>query len=174
MGRLEVIGAQVLTAKMLELPRDIRLAVEKTAMKEASEILVDSLRQASLRHVDTGALKSSFKHDIRKTKDGNAVIGKVGVDYNVVGTVERSKKGKRVFKKNKAASGKIRRPAKYYHLLLKGTQDRTTKAGHNRGIMPECNFRDEVFARHAVFIQRLFEKAAEEALKKWQSENLPF
>ena len=160
MGKIELIGGQVLTAKMLTLPRDIRVAVEKTAMKEANEMLAGALKQASLKHVDTGALKSSFKHDIRKCKGDNVIIGRVGVDYNVVGTVTRTKNGKKRFKKDKNATGKKRRPAKYYHLVNNGF---TTKNGKT---IAGSGFREEVFSRYAPVIERLFERAVEEAFNK--------
>ena len=174
MGKIELIGAEILTAKMLTLPQDIRVAVEKTALKEANEILVDALKQGAAGHYDTGALKSSFTHDIRKCKGDNVVMGRVGVDYNVVGTVVRNKQGNKQFKKTKNATGNKRRPAKYFHIVNLGTKDRKTKAGHNRGNVAKSGFREDVLAKWTPLIQRLFERAAEEALKKWNDENLPF
>ena len=145
MGKMELIGSQVLAAKMLTLPRDIRVAVEKTAMKEANELLVDALKQGAAGHYKTGALKSSFTHDIRKCKGDNVIMGRVGVDYNVVGTATRNKTGRKVFKKNKKAT-RIR-PAKYFHLVNLGMKDRKTAAGKNRGGVEKSGFREDATRR---------------------------
>ena len=176
MGRIELIGAHVLAAKMLSLPDAIREAVERSAIKEANELVADQLK-ATIRQEasETGALEKSIRHDIRKTKDGNALIGRIGADSNYVGTVEQNKKGKKVFKKNKNAAGKnVRRPAKYYHLMNLGTQDRQTQAGHKRGKVNALNFREKTLERLAPIIERLFEKAANDALKQWDDGHLPF
>ena len=171
MARIELIGAHVLTAKMLSLPRDIREAVEKSAINEANELVADQLK-ASIRQEasETGALEKSIRHDVRKTKCGNAIIGRIGADYNYVGTVERNKKGKKIFKKNKNAAVKKRRPAKYYHLIDLGFK----KVGKKGGEVEGKKFREATIERLAPIIERLFEKAANDALKKWQDENLPF
>ena len=168
MGQIKLIGVQVLTAQMLSLPRDILESVEKSAIKEANELVADQLK-ASIRQQasETGALEKSIRHDVRKAKGGNVLIGRIGADYNHVGTVERNKKGRKVFKKNKNAAGNnVRRPAKYYHLMNLGTQPRKTKAGLNRGSVEALNFREKTIERLAPIIERLFEKAANDALKK--------
>ena len=168
MGRLELIGAEVLTAKMLSLPHDIRTAVEKSALKEANELVVDALRgRIATEFHDTGALSQAVKHDIRKTKDGNALIGRVGIDYNQVGTVTRNSKNKRVFKKNKNATGNnVRRPARYWHLMNLGTQGYTTETRKKPGAIKGKNIREEVITQLAPLIEKLFENAANEALRK--------
>jgi len=124
MTRIELINSDLVTAQLLGIPQRVRTAIEKEAVKHANTIAVSMLRQSA--PVETGALRKSFKYDIRTYKGGSVVVGLAGVDKNYVGTVERNKKGKKVFKRNPNAAGKKRRPAKYLHLVELGTKKGVT------------------------------------------------
>jgi hypothetical protein len=113
---------------------------------------------------ETGALKKSFVYDIRKYKGGNVLAGIVGANYDYVGTVQRNKSGNKVFKRNKNATAN-RRPAKYFHLVELGTQQRQTKDGKNRGSVTATHFREKTAEEIAPQVQQILENAIERALQ---------
>ncbi|MDR0328195.1 MAG: hypothetical protein LBI05_07875 [Planctomycetaceae bacterium] len=135
-GRVELINADLVTARLLAIPQKIREAVERTALSEANKLAVGRLRANAPS--ESGALKKSFVYDIRKYKGGNVLAGIVGADYDFVGAVirEPSKNGSKLkFTHKKKWTmrheffGRMRRPAKYLHLVELGTGKRQTKAG---------------------------------------------
>ena len=149
MAQIELVGADILTAKLLSLPNKIRQKIEKEAIREANQLLAGTLRQnIAATAVETGALEKSIKHDVRTHKGGNEIVGRVGADRDYV----------------KVHKGKRRRPAKYIHLVNLGTKQRKTKAGHNRGKTQGMFFREKTAEQHKATIQKLFEKAVNEAL----------
>ena len=164
MSRFELVNEGLLAAQLLGIPEKIRTAIQTKAIREANKLVVGKLRENT--PVETGALKKSFTHDIRRWKGGNVIAGLVGADNGYVGTVERNKKGKKVFKRNKNAAGNnVRRPAKYLHLVNLGTQDRQTKAGHKRGKIKELRFREKTVEELAPQIEQIINDAVVDALK---------
>ena len=144
---VELVGSDMLTAMLLRIPRDIRQKVETEAIREGNKLVAATLRQniqSSSFKESTGALQQSIKHDIRKHKGGNLLTGRVGADYDFV----------------KIHKGKKRRPAKYIHLANLGFKHwRSEKQveGHN--------FREKTMEQLKSQLERLFEKAVQEALK---------
>ena len=108
MGQIKLIGAKVLSAKMLSLPNDISVSVEKNAIREANKWATDELKVSIRQQTHAaGVLEKSIRHDIRRAKGENMIIGRIDADYNFVGTVGQNKKGKN------AVGSHRRRPAKY-------------------------------------------------------------
>jgi hypothetical protein len=155
---LEIIGADSLVAQLLAIPRNLRTAIEKTAMQEAGKHVADTLRQNAPK--ETGALQKSFKHIVRNYRGNNIVVGLAGVDKKFVGTVERNKKGKKVFKKSKNAEGKRRFPAKYLHLVDLGWQPK----GDGKRV-DGLRFREQTTQQVAGDVERILTYAVQEALR---------
>jgi hypothetical protein len=160
MGRIEIIGSSGVIAGLLAIPQQARRALERTVLKDANELVVDALRaRIAAESTETGALKKSITSDIRKYKGGNVLVGLVGAKYDYVGTVQRNKSGKKVFKKNKNAAENVRRPANYFHFVELGTQTRQTKDGKNRGSVTGTHVRDKVMAQLASQIETMLSDA---------------
>ena len=146
MGRIELVGSDMLTARLLSIPGKIREKVEKEAIAEGNRLVSGALRtniQNSAFKESTGALQQSIKHDIRKEKGGNLLTGRIGADNKFV----------------KTHKGKRRRPAKYIHLVNLGfNHKRSGKRveGHN--------FREKTMKQLEGLLERLFEKAVKEEL----------
>ena len=150
---IELINADIVAAHLLAIPQKIRVAVETKAVREASKVIVGQFRQNA--PVETGALQKSLKFDVRKYRGGNIVVGLIGADNDFVGTVERNKKGKKVFKRNQNATANRRRPSKYLHLVNLGTK---------RGV-PALHFKEKTEEQVAGQVQQILTNAVQEALR---------
>jgi HK97 gp10 family phage protein len=157
MTKIELIHAEVLQIQLQSIPKNIRIAVERTAMRKANRLVVEHLRQNV--PVETGALKKSLTTDIRNCKSGNVLIGVIGADNQFTGP------GKEAGKRRRRKTGNIRRPAKYMHLVELGTQKRQTQAGQNRGSTPAVHFRDATIAATESQVQQILQDAVEQALQ---------
>jgi HK97 gp10 family phage protein len=139
---VELVGSDILTARLLAIPEKIRRQVETQAIRQGNQLVLTSLRQQV--PTETGTLQKSLKHDIRKYKGGNLLVGRVGADYNFVKTYK----------------GKKRRPAKYLHLVDLGFKHwRSGKQIEGK------HFREKTMEQLKGQIERLFEFAVAEALK---------
>jgi len=165
---IELINADIVAAHLLAIPEKVRGAVEKKAVREASQLIVGKFRENS--PVDSGALRRSLKSDVRQYRGGKIIVGLIGADDDYVGSVIRNKSGKRVFKKSKTVTGSsVRRPAKYLHLVNLGTQDRNTKAGENRAYVGKhfdgMKFKEKTQEQIAGQVQQILADAVQEALR---------
>jgi len=166
MAGIELINSNRVIAELLAIPKQARRVIEQTAMKEANKLVAGTLKENV--PVETGALKKAITHDIRKYRGGNVLVGLVGADYDYVGSVVRNKKGKKTFKKNKNATGNVRRPAKYLHLVNLGTQQRQTQAGQNRGSVTGTHFREKTTEQLAPQIEQILSDAIwKEIMPDW-------
>ena len=138
-GRVELINADIVMARLLGMPSKIRETVERKALVEANKLAIGRLRENT--PTETGALKKSFKYDIRKWKGGNVLAGIVGADNDYVSTDGRNKKR--------------RRPAKYLHLVDLGTKNKVEAR----------KFREKTAREIAPQVQQILENAVHEALK---------
>jgi len=155
---IELINSNILTAQLLAIPKNIRVAVETKAMKEIGKIAVDALRANNTAN-ETGALKYSFKSDVVKNKDADVIIGRTGVDSKLVWNVSRNKQGKKTIKQSKDKTGPKntrRRPAKYWHFLELGTKNKIQPA----------NLIEKVQQIIATRAQEIIANAVTEALNK--------
>ena len=160
---IELINTDIVTAQLLGIPAKIRETIERQAIHRANVSAVGTLRQNT--PVETGALRKSFKYDIRKYKGGDVIVGLSGADYDYVGTVQRNKSGKKVFKRNKdAPDNNRRRPAKYLHLMELGTQQRTTRSGKNRGSVTGTHFVKDTAEQLTPQFQQMLIDAVDNAL----------
>ena len=150
---IELINADIVTAHLLAIPQKIRTAVETKAIQEANKLVLGKYRENA--PAATGALRQSLKFDTRKYRSGNIVVGFVGADNKFVGTVERNKKGKKVFKRNQNATSNRRRPAKYLHLANLGTKQ-GAKA---------LRFKEKTEEQVASQVQQILANAVQEALR---------
>ena len=152
MGRIDLINADTVSARLLAIPEKLRQAVEREALGEANKLAVGRLRENAPS--ETGALKKSLVYDIRKYKGGNVLAGIIGANNDYVGTVSRNKSGKKVF--NRGDSPRMnRRPAKYFHLVELGTKNN----------VPATHFRKKTAEEIAPQVQQILEKAIEQALQ---------
>jgi len=90
---IELINTDIVTAQLLGIPAKIRETIERQAIHRANVSAVGTLRQNT--PVETGALRKSFKYDIRKYKGGDVIVGLSGADYDYVGTVQRTRAARR-------------------------------------------------------------------------------
>jgi len=150
---IELINADIVAAHLLQIPQKLRVAVETKAVREASQLVVGKFRENA--PAETGALRRSLKFDVRKYRGGNIVVGLIGADKDYVGTVERNKKGKRTFKRTKTATGKVRRPSKYLHLVNLGT---------NHGVRAQ-HFKERTEKQVAEQVRQILANAVQEALR---------
>ena len=171
MGRIELIGSDTVIANLLSIPQKARRVLERTILKDANDLVVDALRaRIGDEATDTGGLKKSITSDIRKYKGGDVLVGRVGSNYDYVGTVHQYKSGKKAFKykKNKDAAGNIRRPAKYFHLINLGTQERKTKDDKRRGSVDGTHVREKTMEQMAPLIEKMLSDAVwKEILPNW-------
>jgi len=149
---MEIIGTEALVGQLLAIPRNLRTVIEKTVMQEAGKLVAGALQQNV--PVETGALRKSITNVVRNYRGGNVVVGLAGVDNKFVGTVERNKKGKKVFKKNKNAEGNRRRPSKYLHLVDLGTKR-----------MDGFHFREKTIQQTAGDVERILTYAVQKSFQ---------
>jgi HK97 gp10 family phage protein len=157
---IELIGGDVLAAKLLAIPEKVRKSVEKEAIAKANKLMISEVQKNA--PVETGALKKSIVSVVRTYRKGTVMIGIVGADKNFSGDVV-IKNNKRIFKKSKKSIKGTRRPANYSHLVDKGTGIRVTEKGANRGSVTGVNFMQRSMDSMKDQIQTIFETAVENA-----------
>jgi HK97 gp10 family phage protein len=125
-----------------------RIALDR-ATRRANEILKEAFKQHAPQQ--TGALRRSVGVKVQRYKSGEVIIGIVGSPMNYTEIIT-----------SKTGRSKTVRPAKYLHLVERGTKKRQTKTGKNRGA---------VYAKPIVKpaydqVGRIFEEELEYELKK--------
>lgn len=167
---IEISGTDVAVLQPLALTEKLRKTVEQQAIGEANQIVAAAMR--SNAPAESGALKRSITSAVRRYKNGCIVLGIAGPDYNFTGNIVTNKKGKKTFKKKDRrrqtaadASGRFRRPAKYAHLVEKGTVQHQTKSGQNRGSVPANPFVQQTARQTEHLVKMIFENAVKAAMK---------
>jgi hypothetical protein len=116
--------------------------------------------------VDSTALQKSISSVIRSYKGGKIKLGIIGTNIDYTGYTAKNKKEKRVFKKGKKENGKagFRQPFRYSHLVEKGTQQRKTMSGANRGAVSATNYMEKTRQQVEQQVAAIFEKAVAAAV----------
>ncbi|MDR0608738.1 MAG: HK97 gp10 family phage protein [Planctomycetaceae bacterium] len=163
--KIELVGTEILEAKLKALPYIFRTSAINKAIEKSNKLLVSAVQQRA--PVETGILKKSIISIIRTYRKGKFAVGVVGPDKDYGGYVIMKKDSQKSFKKaQKGASGGkgYRKPVKYAHLMEGGTGKRETKDGKNRGRVTPRPFMQPSLDSLKQQIQTIFETEVDEAL----------
>jgi HK97 gp10 family phage protein len=161
--KFELVGTELLEAKILALNSTLRSTTLKKATNKANKLLVSTVQQNA--PAETKILKKSITSVVRTYRKGKFVVGVVGPNKDYGGYVIKKKSGKSFRREKNIVKGTkgLRRPVRYAHLMEGGTQKRETKSGANRGSVTPRKFMQPSLDATKQQIQDIFETEVNEA-----------
>jgi hypothetical protein len=167
--KIEVIGRELLDAKILALPYTVRNYVLKRAINKSNKLLVDTVRKRA--PIDSRILRKSITSVVRTYKKGYFVLGVVGPNKDYSGYVVMKPKGKssRKSKPGEAEQKGIRKPVRYAHLVEGGTSLRKKKSGASTGSVTAEPFMKPSMDELKDKIREIFETEVDDAINDLMS-----